>query len=72
MNGLRKLRHETFMIRRDQRTAEVPIVFLSALNGTDDKVEAFRAGGADYITKPFRRGLVPGGPTRNRKREIIG
>jgi DNA-binding response OmpR family regulator len=35
-------------------TARVPIVFISALEDAGDKVEAFRAGGADYITKPFQ------------------
>ncbi len=32
----------------------IPVIFLSALNETDDKVRAFRAGGVDYITKPFQ------------------
>jgi two-component system sensor histidine kinase/response regulator len=31
-----------------------PVIFLSALSGTEDKVKAFQAGGADYITKPFQ------------------
>src|SRR5579871_4052170 len=33
---------------------DVPVVFLSALRETDDKVKAFRAGGVDYISKPFQ------------------
>jgi two-component system sensor histidine kinase/response regulator len=33
--------------------AAVPVIFLSALNDTQDKVKAFRAGGVDYISKPF-------------------
>lgn len=32
----------------------IPIIFLSALNSTEDKVNAFKKGGADYITKPFQ------------------
>ncbi|MGC9526359.1 MAG: hybrid sensor histidine kinase/response regulator [Limnospira sp.] len=35
-------------------TREIPIVFLSALNETMDKVLAFQIGGVDYITKPFQ------------------
>jgi CheY-like chemotaxis protein len=31
-----------------------PVIFLSALSGTEDKVKAFQSGGADYITKPFQ------------------
>ena len=32
----------------------VPIIFLTALTDTADKVRAFDAGGVDYVTKPFR------------------
>ncbi|MDF1512227.1 MAG: response regulator [Anaerolineae bacterium] len=32
----------------------IPIIFISALGGVQDKVRAFQAGGADYITKPFQ------------------
>ncbi|MCA9657774.1 MAG: response regulator [Myxococcales bacterium] len=34
-------------------TRDVPVIFLSARNESLDKVEAFSAGGVDYITKPF-------------------
>ena len=33
---------------------DVPVIFLSALTETADKVKAFRAGGVDYVTKPFQ------------------
>ena len=33
---------------------EIPIIFISALNQTLDKVKAFSTGGVDYITKPFQ------------------
>ena len=33
---------------------EIPIIFISAMSDTEDKVAAFAAGGIDYITKPFR------------------
>jgi putative two-component system response regulator len=33
--------------------ASIPVIFLSALNETDDKLKAFRSGGFDYLTKPF-------------------
>jgi len=35
-------------------TAEVPIIFISALQNAEDKVAAFKAGGVDYIVKPFQ------------------
>ncbi|HBQ99532.1 MULTISPECIES: EAL domain-containing protein [unclassified Roseofilum] len=36
------------------RTQEIPIIFISALNEVFDKVKAFRVGGCDYISKPFQ------------------
>jgi eukaryotic-like serine/threonine-protein kinase len=35
-------------------TRDVPVVFLSALDEVGDKLQAFRAGGVDYVTKPFQ------------------
>lgn len=34
-------------------TADIPVIFLSALSDVFDKVKAFEVGGVDYITKPF-------------------
>src|SRR5260370_9118810 len=34
--------------------SRIPVIFLSALTETADKVKALRSGGADYITKPFQ------------------
>jgi diguanylate cyclase (GGDEF)-like protein len=34
-------------------TADIPIIFISALDDVFDKVKAFKIGGIDYITKPF-------------------
>jgi phosphoserine phosphatase RsbU/P len=33
---------------------EIPVVFLSAMNETIDKLKAFKVGGIDYITKPYQ------------------
>jgi PAS domain S-box-containing protein len=41
-------------LKQDERTCNIPIIFISALHETDDKVQAFKAGGVDYITKPFQ------------------
>jgi signal transduction histidine kinase len=32
----------------------IPVIFLTALSETTDKIRAFAAGGADFITKPFQ------------------
>lgn len=41
-------------LKANSETNHIPVIFLSASNDTDDKVQAFAVGGADYITKPFR------------------
>jgi two-component system sensor histidine kinase/response regulator len=41
-------------LKSDEQLAQVPVIFLSALNETEDKVKALRCGGADYISKPFQ------------------
>jgi light-regulated signal transduction histidine kinase (bacteriophytochrome) len=41
-------------LKADAVTAAIPVIFLSALDNTEDKVAGFAAGGVDYITKPFQ------------------
>lgn len=41
-------------LKADERTRDIPIIFISALGDVFDKVKAFQVGGVDYITKPFQ------------------
>lgn len=41
-------------LKSDDKTREIPILFISALGNIGDKVKAFELGGVDYITKPFQ------------------
>ena len=45
-------------LKANPTTAAVPIIFISALEDSQDKVRAFEAGGVDYITKPFQQSEV--------------
>lgn len=41
-------------LKADDRTHDIPIIFISALDEALDKATAFSVGGVDYITKPFQ------------------
>jgi signal transduction histidine kinase len=41
-------------LRADGRTADTPVIFISAMDEIEDKIRAFDAGGMDYVTKPFQ------------------
>jgi CheY-like chemotaxis protein len=65
------------ILKNDPETADIPVIFISALNQIEDKVRGFQAGAVDYVSKPFQkrkswpRGNAPqtqGGPTRRRAR----
>ena len=41
-------------LKANERTREIPVLFLSALTENFDKIKAFELGAVDYITKPFQ------------------
>jgi signal transduction histidine kinase len=41
-------------LKADPALQEIPVLFISALGETADKVKAFSVGGVDYVTKPFQ------------------
>ena len=45
-------------LKQDARTRDIPVIFISALQSTDDKVRGFEAGGVDFITKPIQEDEV--------------
>ena len=45
-------------LKRRSESRDIPVIFISALSDTQDKVRAFEMGGADYITKPFHESEV--------------
>lgn len=50
LNGLEVCRR----LKVDPKTKEIPVIFMSALDDTFDKIAGFEAGSVDYITKPFQ------------------
>ncbi|MGE5370621.1 MAG: response regulator [Solirubrobacterales bacterium] len=45
-------------LKADERTRDVPVIFISALDEVTDKIMGFEVGGVDYIQKPFQSGEV--------------
>ena len=41
------------LLKQDKETADIPVIFLTAVSESMDEAQAFSIGGADYITKPF-------------------
>src|SRR5580692_8162745 len=50
MNGYEVCEH----LKSNAALSCVPVIFISALNETADKVKGFQSGGVDYISKPFQ------------------
>lgn len=40
-------------LKQRDATRDIPVIFMTALTATDDKIEGFRAGAVDYVTKPI-------------------
>ncbi|GAK51864.1 response regulator receiver sensor signal transduction histidine kinase [Candidatus Moduliflexus flocculans] len=39
-------------LKANERTRDIPVIFISALDDIRDKINGFKAGGVDYVTKP--------------------
>jgi signal transduction histidine kinase len=42
-------------LKNNERTQNIPVIFMTALDNPDDKVKGFEVGGVDYITKPIHQ-----------------
>ncbi len=42
-------------LKSSEQTREIPVIFMTALSDTLNKVRGFQAGAVDYITKPFQQ-----------------
>ncbi|MGF1499931.1 MAG: response regulator [Elainellaceae cyanobacterium] len=51
INGFETCQH----LKQDETTSPIPVIFMTALSTTEDKVKGFEAGAVDYIAKPVQR-----------------
>jgi len=42
-------------LKQDERTSDIPVIFVSALQEIRDRVRGFQVGGVDFISKPIQR-----------------
>lgn len=54
MGGYEVIKH----LRENEATSKVPVIFVTALNSTEDEEHGLRLGAVDYITKPFSPPIV--------------
>jgi diguanylate cyclase (GGDEF)-like protein len=45
-------------LKENERTKDIPVIFLTAMTELEDKIRGFNAGAVDYITKPFEEAEV--------------
>ena len=45
-------------LKADSRTLHIPVIFVTALDASDDEAKGFELGAVDYITKPFKPVIV--------------
>jgi two-component system, sensor histidine kinase and response regulator len=43
------------ILKKNSQTQDIPVIFMTALSDTLDKVKAFKLGAVDYVTKPFQQ-----------------
>ncbi|MBE5960073.1 MAG: response regulator [Lachnospiraceae bacterium] len=41
------------ILKRNPKTRDIPIIFISAMNSVEDKIRGFKLGAVDFISKPF-------------------
>ena len=42
-------------LKANESTCDIPVIFMTALDSTEDKVKGFEVGGVDYVTKPIQQ-----------------
>ncbi|MDL1963170.1 MAG: response regulator [Deltaproteobacteria bacterium] len=45
-------------LKADSRTMHIPVIFVTAMDASDDEAKGFELGAVDYITKPFKPVIV--------------
>ncbi|TVQ20553.1 MAG: response regulator [Leptolyngbya sp. DLM2.Bin15] len=46
------------LLKQDEQTQAIPVIFISALDELADKLRGFEVGGVDYVTKPFHEAEI--------------
>ncbi|MCB8983094.1 MAG: response regulator [Ardenticatenaceae bacterium] len=58
-------------LKQDPLTADIPVIFMTALSTTEDKVKGFQHGAVDYITKPLSKRELAARITIHLKNQLL-
>ena len=58
-------------MKTDERTRQIPVIFMTVLTRMEDKVKGFEVGGMDYISKPFQKEEVLARVARFRAHYVV-
>ncbi|MCP4699787.1 MAG: response regulator, partial [Gammaproteobacteria bacterium] len=59
-------------LKKEKQTADIPVIFITAKTDPEDLVEGFKAGAADYISKPFRHEEIRARARTHLQNQLLG
>lgn len=59
------------LLKQDAQTADIPVVFMTALSNVEDKVQGFQAGAVDYVTKPLSKRELSARITTHLRNQVL-
>jgi signal transduction histidine kinase/CheY-like chemotaxis protein len=59
------------LLKEDRQTADIPIIFMTALSSVEDKVQGFQAGAVDYVTKPLSKRELSARITTHLRNQVL-
>ncbi len=59
------------LLKQDPQTADIPVIFMTALSNVEDKVQGFQSGAVDYVTKPLSKRELSARITTHLRNQVL-